>query len=133
MMTQITNHQTMVTQSSGSTLCQSDACHPNPCVNGTCNVTSDGYQCKCTPGFMGKNCDEDIKECQDSKFVMVCNYFNALQLLCVGMVVHAKRCVADSYVTVPVVSLAKCVIIMTNNACVHLVQSVWTQMLENSA
>nr|ABX90059.1 hedgling [Amphimedon queenslandica] len=65
MMTQITNHKTMVTQSDGSTLCQSDSCHPNPCVNGTCNVTSDGYQCTCTPGFIGTNCDMDKNECED--------------------------------------------------------------------
>lgn len=71
-MTRITNHQTMVTNSDGTTLCPSDSCHPNPCVNGTCNVTADGggYMCTCTPGFFGDNCDKDYNECQNGQSIL---------------------------------------------------------------
>ncbi|XP_047741049.1 protein crumbs isoform X1 [Hyalella azteca] len=35
------------------------ACDPNPCRNeATCNVTWNDYQCTCTFGFKGKDCDE---------------------------------------------------------------------------
>lgn len=86
-MTQVTSHKTMVTQSDGSTLCQPDSCHPNPCVNGTCNVTSDGYQCTCTPGFIGTNCDTDRNECEDRKFILFSHsqfqlFFISIAALC---------------------------------------------------
>ncbi|CAG5128892.1 unnamed protein product, partial [Candidula unifasciata] len=35
------------------------ACNPNPCVNGTCALTTDsklGYQCICNTGFIGPLC-----------------------------------------------------------------------------
>jgi hypothetical protein len=59
------NQEVMATSVNGDSLCASDACHPNPCINGTCNVTDDGgYVCTCIPGFIGEQCDEDIDECQ---------------------------------------------------------------------
>lgn len=37
-----------------------DACKVNkPCKNGaTCVAQQGGYSCLCTPGFLGKNCDQ---------------------------------------------------------------------------
>ena len=71
MLSSIINQQTLTTNVGGNLVCDSDACHPNPCVNGTCNVTSTGnYQCTCTPGYMGKNCDQDINECNDCKLII---------------------------------------------------------------
>ena len=33
-------------------------CIPNPCQNGaTCNEVKDGYECQCTPGYKGTDCD----------------------------------------------------------------------------
>lgn len=33
-------------------------CAPNPCQNdGICVLDGDAYQCKCQPGYGGKNCN----------------------------------------------------------------------------
>lgn len=33
-------------------------CEPTPCQNGgTCTVVSHGYECTCSPGFMGTHCE----------------------------------------------------------------------------
>ena len=31
-------------------------CQSNPCVHGTCNDLVNGYNCSCTPGYNGTNC-----------------------------------------------------------------------------
>ncbi|XP_078609400.1 sushi, von Willebrand factor type A, EGF and pentraxin domain-containing protein 1-like isoform X2 [Branchiostoma floridae x Branchiostoma japonicum] len=41
-----------------------DPCSPDPCNNGTCQRSSiRDYNCTCTPGFTGTNCETDIDEC----------------------------------------------------------------------
>lgn len=62
----ITGHNTHSTNTTGDRICNSDACHPNPCENGgLCTLTSDGYECECIAGFIGPECSEDINECED--------------------------------------------------------------------
>ena len=34
-----------------------DDCSPNPCVNGQCIDGVNSYECECTPGYRGKNCE----------------------------------------------------------------------------
>eukprot|EP00494_Astrolonche_serrata_P031532 UN31801 len=47
--------------------CQADTennCEPdNTCVNGTCVDEVDGYRCDCDAGFEGRDCEENINEC----------------------------------------------------------------------
>ena len=38
-------------------------CLGNPCINGICIDSLNGYDCKCHPGFFGLNCDSQIKPC----------------------------------------------------------------------
>ena len=34
------------------------SCEPTPCQNGgTCTVVSHGFECTCSPGFMGTHCE----------------------------------------------------------------------------
>lgn len=67
-MNAITNQQASVTGINSTSTCSSDPCHPNPCVNGTCNVTDDGsFKCTCVPGFIGDTCNEDLNECNNCK------------------------------------------------------------------
>ena len=43
-----------------------DPCHPNPCrEGGTCsrNQLTGEMICKCTSGFQGQDCSEDVDEC----------------------------------------------------------------------
>ncbi|XP_021476232.2 cubilin [Oncorhynchus mykiss] len=42
-----------------SNICQTN----NPCVNGQCVPTSNGYLCTCSPGWGGVNCDQNVNEC----------------------------------------------------------------------
>lgn len=42
-----------------------DDCQPNPCQNGgTCVDGVNGYNCTCTPTFMGKNCSKLYNACE---------------------------------------------------------------------
>ncbi|XP_062302968.1 coagulation factor VII [Osmerus eperlanus] len=44
-----------------------DACQSNPCHNnGTCSSSSSSYTCLCLPGFIGRNCELEIKAVPDS-------------------------------------------------------------------
>ena len=38
-------------------------CLGNPCINGICIDSLNGYDCECHPGFFGLNCDSQIKPC----------------------------------------------------------------------
>ena len=38
-------------------------CLGNPCINGICIDSLNGYECECHPGFFGLNCDSQIKPC----------------------------------------------------------------------
>ncbi|XP_019620282.1 PREDICTED: neurocan core protein-like [Branchiostoma belcheri] len=40
-----------------------DECIKNPCQHGTCVNQDVGYNCTCSPGWTGQNCQEDINEC----------------------------------------------------------------------
>lgn len=41
-----------------------DECQPNPCQNGgTCYDRVNGYECACTPTYMGKNCSQLYNAC----------------------------------------------------------------------
>ena len=33
-------------------------CSSNPCRNGSCSQSDDGYTCNCTTGYSGRNCDK---------------------------------------------------------------------------
>ncbi|XP_074596985.1 cubilin-like, partial [Brevipalpus obovatus] len=47
-----------------NTLIIKNECQPNPCKNGaTCIDEFNDYQCLCTNGFDGRNCDNDVDEC----------------------------------------------------------------------
>ena len=68
----ITGQMTMITGLSGGAICQETACSPNPCQNrGVCelneNVTG-GFECSCRDGYTGEKCEQDVDECQESKF-----------------------------------------------------------------
>ncbi|CAF4284408.1 unnamed protein product, partial [Rotaria sordida] len=42
-------------------------CNSGPCLNnGTCIITSAGYQCQCLAGLTGNRCEIDINECTSS-------------------------------------------------------------------
>ncbi|KAG5832811.1 hypothetical protein ANANG_G00295120 [Anguilla anguilla] len=42
-----------------------DACANNPCANGArCTNWNGRYNCSCPPGYLGKNCRNDIDECR---------------------------------------------------------------------
>lgn len=48
----------------GKTCQQADPCASNPCANGgQCVPFDSSYVCKCTLGFHGANCKEDVNEC----------------------------------------------------------------------
>ena len=34
-----------------------DDCARNPCANGQCIDGDNSYQCECTPGYRGRNCE----------------------------------------------------------------------------
>ncbi|XP_031561240.1 protein dachsous-like [Actinia tenebrosa] len=51
------------------TLCESDPCFSNPCMNGGVCKTGPGkneFSCRCEPGWAGKDCTNDINECERS-------------------------------------------------------------------
>ena len=33
-----------------------DYCSSNPCQHGSCTATSNGYECSCTSGYYGSDC-----------------------------------------------------------------------------
>ena len=83
----ITGHNTHSTNTTGDKICNSDACHPNPCENGgLCTLTSDGYECECIAGFIGPECSEDINECEDCKFDILSNTSYCVHMLCTHIV-----------------------------------------------
>ena len=65
-----TSERVVVTKITGAsqnvTLCEVTACTRNPCLHdGVCSELSDGgYECRCKPEWTGRNCGEDINECQ---------------------------------------------------------------------
>lgn len=65
-----TSERVVVTKITGAsanvTLCEVTACTKNPCLhNGVCSELSDGgYECRCKTEWTGRNCAEDINECQ---------------------------------------------------------------------
>ena len=78
----ITGQMTMITTVSGGAICEETACAPNPCQNrGACelneNVTG-GFECSCRDGYTGNTCEQDIDECQESKFDMCLVYNDQL-------------------------------------------------------
>lgn len=41
-------------------------CDPDPCVQGTCiEYGMVGFECQCSPGWMGEFCNQDIDECAE--------------------------------------------------------------------
>nr|CAD7204368.1 unnamed protein product [Timema douglasi] len=47
-----------------------DHCASNPCRNGAdCTSSGNSYKCKCSPGFIGPTCSEDIVECRSAPCV----------------------------------------------------------------
>ncbi|XP_041463813.1 slit homolog 2 protein-like [Lytechinus variegatus] len=42
----------------GHRLCRFPDCESNPCQNGWCEETMEGYECHCPDEFQGKHCDE---------------------------------------------------------------------------
>ena len=61
-----TNMRVMVTRAAGSNLCDINSCSPSPCKNGArCSLKNvrKGYECTCTQGYMGINCNTDVDEC----------------------------------------------------------------------
>ena len=68
-----------------------DNCHSDPCVNGKCESTPDGYVCDCCEGWTGVNCEEGMRasrgvlsgriradRCETSHFVRRWTCMNAL-------------------------------------------------------
>ncbi|MEZ4459459.1 MAG: hypothetical protein R3E66_06965 [bacterium] len=43
-----------------------DNCADDPCVNGTCESTTDGYTCTCDAGFEGTKCQTNTDDCSGS-------------------------------------------------------------------
>lgn len=56
--------------SPGKTCQQADPCASNPCANGgQCVPFEAHYICRCTAGFHGANCKQDVNECNISPSV----------------------------------------------------------------
>ena len=62
-------------------------CDANPCNQGICHELSDGYNCKCTVGYGGRNCE---REMQDN----CSNYEPCAHGLCLNLQ-SGHRCVCD--------------------------------------
>lgn len=43
--------------------CALTICDVNPCVFGTCELTSEDFRCVCQQGYQGKLCDKKVKPC----------------------------------------------------------------------
>ena len=45
---------------------EQDMCRPNPCRNfGSCSEVEHDYECTCTKGFIGKNCDSKYTDSRE--------------------------------------------------------------------
>ena len=66
-MNNITNKKSFVTKYDNTKFCNVTRCEPNPCGNdGKCEITAKSYHCSCKGGWKGKQCLEDINECNNS-------------------------------------------------------------------
>lgn len=58
------SHARLLCSPPGKTCQQADPCASNPCANGgQCVPFEAHYICKCTAGFHGANCKQDVNEC----------------------------------------------------------------------
>jgi len=62
----VTDNVKVTSVSSNITLCNRTVCSKNPCLHaGECSELKDGdYQCQCKAEWTGKNCENDVNECQ---------------------------------------------------------------------
>ena len=51
------------TAGQGGEPAQPTSCDPNPCVHGTCSVTSSGFSCACEAGYEGPRCAVNHDDC----------------------------------------------------------------------
>lgn len=69
----VTRLNALVTGVEGSDVCEVTPCMPTPCKNrGVCsldNLSIGGYVCSCADGYTGTDCEEDILECAESKWI----------------------------------------------------------------
>lgn len=70
-MSEITGVSVTLTNQSGEHLCEESPCNSAPCLHGgacsATNTTEAGYECACTAGYQGVNCEMDIDECAEGK------------------------------------------------------------------
>jgi len=55
---ELENYLNSVTHGLPNTLSGLDPCSSNPCRNGSCSQSEEGYTCNCTVGFSGRDCDK---------------------------------------------------------------------------